>query len=183
MAFCYKKDKSTTFLHVQFSLSHRYIYVRNATGRHTIISITIFKLLCKKLHNYYHNIWRRSICSQDTLTFMYSVHISPGPRFNIKMSSYQYRKSHCGDKTAVRSSYLHNGNPILIRWHIHIESGLLFWRRYAHRHIMFTLVFMRLMTLTDLLYTKSYPCWKVKGCPLEIKSIYWLDFQGTFLPI
>ena len=25
------------------------------------------------------------------------------------MLSYQYRKSHCGDKTAVRSSYLHNG--------------------------------------------------------------------------
>ena len=33
----------------------------------------------------------------------------PGPRFNIKMSSYQYGKSHCGDKTVVRSSYLHNG--------------------------------------------------------------------------
>ena len=32
----------------------------------------------------------------------------PGPWFNIKMSSYQYRKSHCGDKTVVRSSYLHN---------------------------------------------------------------------------
>ena len=32
-----------------------------------------------------------------------------GPRFNIKMSSSQYRKSHCGDKTTVRSSYLHNG--------------------------------------------------------------------------
>ena len=31
-----------------------------------------------------------------------------GPWFNIKMSSYQYRKSHCGDKTVVRSSYLHN---------------------------------------------------------------------------
>ena len=30
-------------------------------------------------------------------------------RFNIKMSSYQYRKSHCGDKTVVRTSYLHNG--------------------------------------------------------------------------
>ena len=28
--------------------------------------------------------------------------------FNIKMSSYQYRKSHCGDKTVVRSSYLYN---------------------------------------------------------------------------
>ena len=31
------------------------------------------------------------------------------PWFNIQMSSYQYRKSHCGDKTVVRSSYLHNG--------------------------------------------------------------------------
>ena len=33
----------------------------------------------------------------------------PGPWFNTKMSSYQYRKSLCGDKTVVRSSYLHNG--------------------------------------------------------------------------
>ena len=32
-----------------------------------------------------------------------------GPRFNIKMSSYKYRKSHRGDKTVVRSSYLNNG--------------------------------------------------------------------------
>ena len=31
------------------------------------------------------------------------------PWFNIKMSSYQYRKPHCGDKTVVRSSYIHNG--------------------------------------------------------------------------
>ena len=35
--------------------------------------------------------------------------VGTGPWFNIKMSSYQYRKSHCGDKTVVRSSYLHNG--------------------------------------------------------------------------
>ena len=32
-----------------------------------------------------------------------------GLRFNIKMPSYQDRKSHCGDKTVVRSAYLHNG--------------------------------------------------------------------------
>ena len=32
-----------------------------------------------------------------------------GPWFNIKTSSYQYRKSHCGDKTILRPSYLHNG--------------------------------------------------------------------------
>ena len=34
---------------------------------------------------------------------------TPGPWFNIKMSSYQLWKYHCGDKTVVRSSYLHNG--------------------------------------------------------------------------
>ena len=28
--------------------------------------------------------------------------------FNKKMPSYQHRKFHCGDKTVVRSSYLHN---------------------------------------------------------------------------
>ena len=33
---------------------------------------------------------------------------TPRPRFNIKMISYQYRKSHCGDKTMLRPSYLHN---------------------------------------------------------------------------
>ena len=32
-----------------------------------------------------------------------------GPRFNIKMTSYPYRKSNCGDKTILRPSYLHNG--------------------------------------------------------------------------
>ena len=35
--------------------------------------------------------------------------MQPGPWFNIKMKSYQYRKSHSGDKTIWRPSYLHNG--------------------------------------------------------------------------
>ena len=35
--------------------------------------------------------------------------MTPGPQFNIKMPSYQYRKCHCGDKTILRPSYLHNG--------------------------------------------------------------------------
>ena len=34
---------------------------------------------------------------------------TPGGRINIKMSSYQHRKSHYGDKTILRPSYLHNG--------------------------------------------------------------------------
>ena len=32
-----------------------------------------------------------------------------GGWFNKKMPSYQYRNSHCGDKTILRPSYLHNG--------------------------------------------------------------------------
>ena len=47
----------------------------------------------------------------------------PGPRFNINMPSYQYRKSHCGDKTILRPSYPKMGFPILVRRHIYIESG------------------------------------------------------------
>ena len=33
----------------------------------------------------------------------------PGGWINTKMPSYQYRKSHCGDKTILWPSYLHNG--------------------------------------------------------------------------
>ena len=43
------------------------------------------------LHNQYHAFW----CH--------------GPQFNIKMISYQYRKSHCADKTILRPAYLHSG--------------------------------------------------------------------------
>ena len=35
--------------------------------------------------------------------------LGPGPWFNIKMLSNQYRKSHCGDKMILGPSYLHNG--------------------------------------------------------------------------
>ena len=38
-----------------------------------------------------------------------SVITRPELWFNIKMTSCQYRESHCGDKTIWRPSYLHNG--------------------------------------------------------------------------
>ena len=54
----------------------------------------------------------RQVCVHEGISWRYCITGTPhGPRFNIKMSSYQYRKSHCGDKTVVRSSYLHNGIP------------------------------------------------------------------------
>ena len=49
------------------------------------------------------------IYSVTTRSILLPFHQLPRLRFNIKMSSYRYRKSHCGDKTVVRSSYLHNG--------------------------------------------------------------------------
>ena len=39
----------------------------------------------------------------------YFIFYTSGGWFNIKVSSYQYRKSHCGDKTILLPSYLHNG--------------------------------------------------------------------------
>ena len=49
----------------------------------------------------------------------------PGPWFNIKMSSYQYRKSHCGNKTILWPSYPHNGISYTGKTflsHVYIES-------------------------------------------------------------
>ena len=43
------------------------------------------------------------------LSYITTLVPEAGLWFNIKMSSYQYGKSHCGDKTVVRPSYLHNG--------------------------------------------------------------------------
>ena len=68
----------------------------------------------------------------------------PGPWFNIKMSSYQQRKSHCGDKTILRPSYLHKGisytgkttslywiRVLMCWWHAHIWSHPVIW---SHIH-------------------------------------------------
>ena len=56
-------------------------------------------------------IWKEFPCHDLVMVFIKEITMYgslPWPWFNIKMSSYQYRKSHCGDKTVVRSSYLHN---------------------------------------------------------------------------
>ena len=60
----------------------------------------------------YLSSWRKRTCLFYMVNIMAAADLvmpEPGPRFNIKMPSYRYRKSHCGDKTVVRSSYLHNG--------------------------------------------------------------------------
>ena len=64
-----------------------------------------------RLNNVYH---KRTI-SELTITWnksvigsLRSVMKKHRGRFNIKMPSYHYREPHCGDKTILRPSYLHN---------------------------------------------------------------------------
>ena len=54
-----------------------------------------------------HTVYLIKICTW--LCYDVDILYSSGPWFNMKMSSYHYRKSHCGDKTILRPSYLHNG--------------------------------------------------------------------------
>ena len=67
-------------------------------------------------YNYYSSkpkLQRRNRCVGMHASLDYVQIISydtyPEPRFSIKMPSYQYRKYHCGDKTILRPSNLHNG--------------------------------------------------------------------------
>ena len=48
--------------------------------------------------------------SYDRLIFNMGIPIPRKDCLDIDMGpSYQYRKPHCGDKTILRPSYLHNG--------------------------------------------------------------------------
>ena len=60
-------------------------------------------------------------------------HLDSGGWFKIKMSSYQYRKSHCGDKTILTSSYLHNGISYTDR------TTCLYWIRALVASVPFSL--------------------------------------------
>ena len=66
------------------------------------------QLLYPFFQQHYTNI-KLDMSPQLNSTYTWTLLPEAGPRFNIKMSSYQYRKSHCGDKTILRPSYLHNG--------------------------------------------------------------------------
>ena len=48
--------------------------------------------------------------------------VTPRSRLNIKMLSYRYRKSHCGDKTVVDRLISTMWFPILVRCHLYIDS-------------------------------------------------------------
>ena len=110
---------------------------------------------------------RHTMCERDRKGWIL------GPWFNIKMSSYQYRKSCCGYKTVVRSSYLHNGFPILIRWHLYIEppcglsvsiGSVLSWPQHC------------MWYLTSFLVV---PVWPLSQCSYIIPDIPMSIFHNT----
>ena len=80
-----------------------------------------FKKVClKMLTARYRPFW-------SILNLLIRISGRTGPWFNIKMSSCQYRKSHCGDKAVVRSSYLHNGI-------FYTGKMSLYWIDQSHRY-------------------------------------------------
>ena len=91
-----------------------------------------------------------------------------GPRFNIKMSSYQYRKYHCGDKTAVRLSYLHNG----IYFILNQGPGFFFFQSEVlqTRHVISALLLP--IFVVDCLFTS---CWQ--NCLVCLGDIFSLSFS------
>ena len=61
------------------------------------------------LHFGTQQFWSEKWNLTHKILILFMVIFISGGRFNIKMPSYRYRKSHCGDKTILRPSYLHNG--------------------------------------------------------------------------
>ena len=80
------------------------------------------------------HIMRQASTHPIPLWASYGVPIT-GPWFNIKISSYQYRKSHCGDKTVVRSFYLHNGISYTGKmWSLYWIRALVFRENWPYNH-------------------------------------------------
>ena len=100
---CFEETKKNTYIFYHFMTLLWYRYLKSFLMENRDLFI---------IHSHHCGCWwpgdtrSKGISSYsiDTVLSKYS-----GPRFNIKMTSYQYRKSHCGDKTILRSSYLHNG--------------------------------------------------------------------------
>ena len=99
-----------------------------------------------------------------------------GPWFNIKISSYQYRKSHCGDKTVVRSSYLHNG----ISYTGKMASLYLFSPQDMWKHIQNHTFFQNVNVLTNIVpYNCDIFLWNWSNA-MNIYSALWVLMARCF---
>ena len=100
---------------VNFLLAHTWRIVSGRLSRN-IFAITMDNHLADKLISYHltgdrlseYPIYWMIVPFTTLYQMLCCCYHKPVAWFNINMS-YQYRKSHCGDKTIVRSFYLHNG--------------------------------------------------------------------------
>ena len=84
-----------------------------------------FDAVTSETENIFEFIKDTSLCHSMQVVdeVIWSAGRGAGPRFNINMSSYQFRKSHCGYKAVVSSSYLHNGISYTGKMTSFSESG------------------------------------------------------------
>ena len=83
-----------------FHISDMPVFERSGT-------VQRFRMPTPSVMDYYRSGVRR-YQSQPSPVVWPGTLLKCGTRFNIKMS-FQHGKCHCGDKTVIRSSYLHNG--------------------------------------------------------------------------
>ena len=99
-----------------------------------------------------------------------------GGWFNIKLTSYQYRKSHFGDNLISTMGF-----PILVRWQLYIESGPWFpipvdLIQGCHHMAMF-------LTPLSSLWVHMYGGKKVGSIIIVVASTcYLLIWSSTFSP-
>ena len=89
--------------HVQWSIVWNYVSLPKLQWSHHHWSL--------RMEKYFHTTLYYGFNCSPMLGLKLNHVSKRGPEgwINIKMPSYQYRKSHCGDKTILRPSYLHNG--------------------------------------------------------------------------
>ena len=88
----------------------------------------------------------------------------PGSRFNINMTSYQYRKSHCGNKTMLRPSYLHNGISYTGKMtSLYWIGAQLHWPSYANYVATRCFIDGSLLRICDKLTTWNQGRWASRG--------------------
>ena len=93
------------------------IYIDFPKGR--ICSVDSYLIAWPNIIVYNTGIWQQLKIS---LTLSVPCRKMARGWLNIKMPSYEYRKSHCGDKMILQLSYLHNGVfHILARCYLYIE--------------------------------------------------------------
>ena len=100
-------------MHGQYVLQYDYLWNSTQHIYHPYTENMAFRLFAENICPViwfvlkYTSLW--SLLTLPGHWFKIMAKCCTGPWFNIKMSSHQYRKFHCGDKTVVRSSYLHHG--------------------------------------------------------------------------